>query len=223
MPVHEYGVLKGIVKGAEMDPITDSSPHYKIIVEGEKNKKYEVVVNVMSSKDSKRPELLYLADKNFNPQAITKIEKLKDGFHHINDQNREIAIDYIRGNLFNPSKMTILEHYRSGPDNDLYEFLNDFTMKAKKQMAKIYVYGAKFYRGLGVHNVHMNQGNDKIKSEDNGIWQDGCLLYEFNDHWVAIFLAFQNQFWCTQEHGNKKGYPCYDHGFCSHKDKPRSC
>ncbi|MFD1910146.1 DUF2278 family protein [Paenibacillus rhizoplanae] len=41
-------------------------------------------------------------------------------------------------------------------------------------------------------------------ASENGTWQDGGVLIHFeNEHrWVAIFLAFQSQSWCTNDQGD---------------------
>jgi hypothetical protein len=47
----------------------------------------------------------------------------------------------------------------------------------------------------------MNQGNSGRFVGDDGVWQDGALLFHFPDQnqWVAIFLAFQSQAWHTDD------------------------
>ncbi len=47
----------------------------------------------------------------------------------------------------------------------------------------------------------MNQGNDPTHQGDDGVWQDGGLLFNFpkQDQWVAIFLRFQSQSWHTDD------------------------
>ncbi len=47
----------------------------------------------------------------------------------------------------------------------------------------------------------MNQGNVEKWKGDNGIWQDGGILIQFEkeEEWVGIFLAFQSQSWCTMK------------------------
>jgi hypothetical protein len=47
----------------------------------------------------------------------------------------------------------------------------------------------------------MNQGNDGSFQRDDGVWQDGGLLLHLaaESRWVAIFLAFQNQSWHTDD------------------------
>jgi hypothetical protein len=58
-----------------------------------------------------------------------------------------------------------------------------------------------FEPGNGIHDIHMNQGNNGRFSVDDGVWQDGALLFHFPgpDQWVAIFLAFQSQAWHTDD------------------------
>ena len=58
-----------------------------------------------------------------------------------------------------------------------------------------------FAPGNGVHDIHMNQGNDPAFARDDGVWQDGGLLVHFPavSRWVAIFLAFQSQAWHTDD------------------------
>jgi hypothetical protein len=36
-----------------------------------------------------------------------------------------------------------------------------------------------FFPGAGIHNIHMNQGNDAKFAGDDGPWQDGGLLFSF--------------------------------------------
>ena len=52
-----------------------------------------------------------------------------------------------------------------------------------------------FTPGRGVHDIHMNQGNSPRFSKDDGVWQDGGLMFWFpkQGEWVAVFLKFQSQ------------------------------
>jgi hypothetical protein len=58
-----------------------------------------------------------------------------------------------------------------------------------------------FLPGNGVHDIHMNQGNSRRFSGDDGVWQDGGILIHFpaQSRWVGIFLAFQSQSWHTDD------------------------
>src|SRR5699024_10448994 len=54
----------------------------------------------------------------------------------------------------------------------------------------------------GVHDIHMNQGNPPGKYfDDNGIYQDGGLLFHFcsRNRWSAVFTAFQSQAFHTDD------------------------
>ena len=73
--------------------------------------------------------------------------------------------------------------------------------------AMVYAFGSRFgpQKGkdpsfhfspqLGVHDIHMNQGNSKKFAGDDGVFQDGALLINLpkGDQWIAVFLAFQSQ------------------------------
>ena len=103
----------------------------------------------------------------------------------------------------------------SGPDNDLADWLDHYTERAMADdQATLYAFGERwgpeanvpdkifgFRPGNGVHDIHMNQGNSGRFREDDGVWQDGGLLFRFpgEDRWVAIFLAFQSQAWHTDD------------------------
>ncbi|MGM1023434.1 MAG: DUF2278 family protein [Bacillota bacterium] len=53
------------------------------------------------------------------------------------------------------------------------------------------------------YGVLKGVGVDGKEERDNSTpWQDGGLLVQFKDKWVAIFLAFLSQSWCTDEKGH---------------------
>lgn len=62
--------------------------------------------------------------------------------------------------------------------------------------SRVYVFGQGFDTGLGVHDVHLNQG-DPIGSQwypDNGVWQDGAVMVEKPDGGVVIWqVKFNTQ------------------------------
>jgi hypothetical protein len=120
-----------------------------------------------------------------------------------------MALDYIRGNLFDINKMQILPPSQPGPDNDLNDKIGFYIGQAQARQADVYAFGEKwgpepstpdkvfsFLPGNGIHDIHMNQGNPRgSHDEDNGVWQDGGVLIHFADEnrWVAYFLKFQSQ------------------------------
>lgn len=216
-----YGVLKCIPKEYLM--AIDENHVEVLVVDGEETK-YRLAINVRSEDES---EVLYYVGKDFNSDDITKLPKLDFGFTNIRNNNPDIALDYIRGNLLIPSNMVPLPNREVGPDNDLYEKITYYIQKAIDEDGILYVYGDRwgpehnkkdkyfgFLPGNGVHNIHMNQGNIGKHAKDNGVWHDGGVLIHFEQEnkWVAIFLAFQSQSWCTGD----KGHPIEPVEVCNH-------
>jgi hypothetical protein len=125
------------------------------------------------------------------------------------------ALDFIRGNLFDPSTMSVLPFDLPGPDNDLNEQIDHYVQRAVgDEHATVFAFGERwgpepdrrdkifgFEPGNGVHDIHMNQANVDRFVRDDGVWQDGGLLLHFPqpEQWVAIFLAFQSQCWHTDD------------------------
>ncbi|PJY99309.1 MULTISPECIES: YukJ family protein [Bacillus] len=224
MAVQQYGVLKGIVLDMKRET-DDDSPHFQVKVLGEENTYYRCAINVMSS--SEESEVLYVADDQFNSSTITTLPNMPYGYARITEANREIALDYVRGHLFDSREMKPLRHEITGPDNDLNDFIETYMKKALVEKAPVYLFGSKFgpeqtadkIFGFtptnGMHNIHMNQGNamDSRWKKDNGSWHDGGILIQFADQWAAVFLAFLSQSWCTDENGN----PVRD---CDHTQTP---
>ncbi|MCY7894551.1 YukJ family protein [Bacillus vallismortis] len=224
MAVQQYGVLKGIVLDMKRET-DDDSPHFQVKVLGEENTYYRCAINVMSS--SEESEVLYVADDQFDSSTITTLPNMPYGYARITEANREIALDYVRGHLFDSREMKPLRHEITGPDNDLNDFIETYMKKALVEKAPVYLFGSKFgpeqaadkIFGFtptnGMHNIHMNQGNamDSRWKKDNGSWHDGGILIQFADQWAAVFLAFLSQSWCTDENGN----PVRD---CDHTQTP---
>lgn len=117
--------------------------------------------------------------------------------------------------MFDPSTMRLLPPEVTGPDNDLADLLDHYIQRAQGDpQVTAYVFGERwgpepgvadkifrFLPGNGVHDVHMNQGNNGRFRHDDGVWQDGGMLLHLSaeSRWVAIFLAFQSQAWHTDD------------------------
>jgi hypothetical protein len=111
--------------------------------------------------------------------------------------------------------MTPLPVNAPGPNNDLNEKLDQVVQRAMSdEHALVYAFGQRwgpeskadnyfgFKPGNGIHDIHMNQGNVGRFTNDDGIWQDGGLIFEFpnQNQWTAVFLKFQSQSWHTDDH-----------------------
>jgi hypothetical protein len=73
------------------------------------------------------------------------------------------------------------------------------------QASRAYLFGQAFTTGLGVHDVHLNQG-DPVGSQwyaDNGTWQDGAVMLEKPDGSVVVWqLKFNTQSLDTDDNGH---------------------
>jgi uncharacterized protein YukJ len=210
MPIPHYGVTRGRAVAARREDDEDS-PHYQVHVIGD-DVDFRLAVNVKSQ--AMPSELLFLVDANFRHPVLDGLSTLSDGFTPIESRPGGIALDFIRGNLFDRTAMQALPHNLPGPANDLNDQVQHYVARAIAGAdAEVYVFGSRwgpeptrdkifrFRPGNGVHDIHMNQGNHARFKRDDGVWQDGAIIFHFEDtdQWVAIFLAFQSQAWHTDD------------------------
>lgn len=211
-----YGVLKGSAIAYKRDD--DQDPHSELLmsVDGES---YRVAINVRSSRGPVKKRLVeYLVVQDLNHPVVERARALPDGWNLITGAPAETpAIDYIRSNLFRPKDLKPLIHTKPGPNNDLFELVEDLLLRAIKDPdAIVYAFGERwgpennkkdqyfqFKPGNGVHLIHMNQGGS---GDDGGRYRDGALFVDFPSSGVthALFLKFQNQVWHT---GGERALP----------------
>ena len=210
MPLKSYGVLKGRPIDRRLG--TKSNAHYHIHIIDDATD-YRIAVNVKSSIEPS--DLEYLIDDDFHHPITALLEPLKPGFTSIASKPGGLAIDFIRANLFDRSRMRPLPFNVPGPDNDLNEALDIYVQEAMSdETAHIYAFGERwgpekstkdkifgFLPGNGIHDIHMNQGNDKTHAGEDGTWQDGAMLIHFpsSRRWIGVFLKFQSQTWHTDD------------------------
>lgn len=231
MPLKSYGVLVGRAVDRSVETDLDT-PHYQVRMEAA-GSSYRVAVNVRSSQSP--PDLLYQVIEDLEHPMLAPLAEFTDGFHVLPSAPGGVALDYIRQNLVDRDAMRTLPSSLPGPDNDLADRIDHFVTRAiADPEARVYAFGERwgpeqgvadkvfdFLPGNGVHDVHMNQGNDGPYVRDDGVWQDGGLLLHFpgenrpdvdrpdvdrpggeragEDQWVGIFLAFQSQAWHTDD------------------------
>lgn len=216
MPLHKYGVLVGRATDSRREGATDT-PHYQVRVAAPPGTGYRIAVNVLSQLAPS--ELLYLVDDDFQHPLLAGLTGLDAGWHPLPSRPGGLALDFIRGNLFDRQAMRVLPPHVQGPDNDLADLLDRYVQRAITDPdARLYAFGERwgpepaadpifgFSPGNGVHDIHMNQGNSARFARDNGVWQDGGLLFHFpaQNRWVGVFLAFQSQSWHTDD---RTGHP----------------
>lgn len=210
MSIPSYSVLIG--RAVDRKFATTSSNHYEIHVKAA-NVSYRIAVNVQSQDGS---EVLYAGKDPFDAPFLAQVAALGDGRHPVVSQAGGVALDFQRGTIIQQSDMKPLPATSPGDANDLNDFLDALVQRAISDTnARLFAYGSFFHDnvkdkyfdfkpGQGIHDVHMNQGNDPAHKGDDGVWSDGALLFHFpgEDRWAAIFLAFQSQSWTTDAQGH---------------------
>jgi len=210
MPLKSYGVLKGRPIDRQLG--SGKNPHYQVHVVDDTTD-YRIAVNVASALSPS--ELEYLIDSHFQHPVLDTLSTLDNGWHNLPSRPGTAALDFIRSNLFDPRKLTVLPFNVPGPDNDLNEKIDHYIQRAMAdENAAIYAFGERwgpengnkdkifgFLPGNGVHDIHMNQANVGSFVESDGVYQDGALLLHFPDQnqWVGVFLKFQSQTWHTDD------------------------
>ena len=215
MPVPKYGVLAGSV--AERRLASGSSNHYEIHAQAA-GEHFRIAVNVQSVDGS---EVLYHVDDAFDHPVTAALVAVADGHHLVPAQEGGLAIDYVRAGYVAKADMVPLPVEMPGDDNDLNDKIDSLVQRSMtSDGARIYAFGSffkdapntkdkyfDFKPSQGIHDVHMNQGNDPAHKGDDGIWSDGALLFHYpaRQQWAAVFLAFQNQSWMTDAQGHTTG------------------
>jgi uncharacterized protein YukJ len=203
----KYGVLKGKVTGHLRDADDD---HYQILVSA-KNTMYRIAVNVHSS--LKPPDLLFQSLSSLPSSLNGKLGALQLGFTKLASKPGGLAQDFVRSGLIHTDGFKIVPGDRPGADNDLKDSMEDAVVAAIDQAGSlVYAFGAswgpekkkdqyfKFLPGNGIHNIHMNQGNDRTHAGEDGVYRDGCLFFQYpNGKSLAFFMAFQSQTFHTDD------------------------
>ena len=173
---------------------------------------YRIAINVKSQQSPS--EIEYLVDEMFQHPITKRLLDMPLGFTLLESKPNGLALDFIRGNLFDRRRMRPLPFSVPGPDNDLNEVINRYIQRVMAdESALIYAFGTRwgpenfkdkifgFQPGNGVHNIHMNQANSAQFRGDDGVWQDGAMLIHFpaQKQWVAVFLKFQSQGWHSDD------------------------
>jgi uncharacterized protein YukJ len=213
MSIQNYGVVQGKV----IDRIlaTTKDEHYQILLNRGDNP-HRVAVNTQSA--TPPSQVLFYSNLDFQHPITDAILQmgLPLGYSPLPSKPGGIALDFIRGNLFDTSAMVPLPESAPGAGNDLNDQLDLTVQQAISDAdAILYAFGQhwvdangadKYFPEInpstGIHDIHMNQGNPKGSFfNDNGVYQDGGLIFHFpsRNRWVGIFTAFQSQSFHTDD------------------------
>lgn len=171
--------------------------------------------------------VMFYKDEQYTHPVLASLLQTAAGLTAAAQLPAALHLDYIRYTpaLFPLDQMTIVPPKEEDNDgNDLNDDIDPWIQKAlNNPQAEVFVFGDFFNNAtssrpdprvyfhpnplLGVHDVHMNQGDVGSDEKDNGIGQDGALFLRFTnagaeDAWIAMFFRFENQSIDTDSNGN---------------------
>lgn len=215
-----YGVLKA--QALESLEGTARSPHYQIhVVDPQSGTDYRIAVNVLSQVQPYN--LMYHVIDDFKYKTLATLQELPDGFTHLESKADGLAIDFLRSDIVDEDQLRPVLFTDIGSETQLNDLLHARVQQAiADPNARIYAFGDhwgpepgkpdkyfNFVPGNGIHDIHMNQGNDPSHRREDGVWQDGALMIFLpaTNRWMAVFLKFQSQSLHTDDAGHATDSP----------------
>ena len=218
MPLsHGYGVVSGSVQNYYRDPPDNFGKYYHgNLFVGTPAGAYHCAIDVDSKKSNIGVEWRVV---KVQAHEIANLTALSSGYHALAANNSSGAIDYIRSPIFAVRlgclrallqllgvTFDIAAQWKRGTSVQALADLEPLVTTTKNGGLKAMVFGEPFTTGLGLHNVHQNQG-DPAGSQwyaENGIWQDGCTLLQQS---ATEYAAFLNKFTSQSYETDGNGHP----------------
>ncbi|MBD7913386.1 MULTISPECIES: YukJ family protein [Clostridium] len=192
-----YGVAIGTLKNYYRDPINNYGQYYHANVELQTPLGiYKCAIDVDSKSLPNGVEWRVVELGNADLKGLLSFSS---GWYPLESNSSSGALDYIRSKEFQPN---VKPQWKQGTSKDALIDLEPLLINTKR----IYIFGEPFTNGLGVHNIHQNQGDPDGSTwwNENGIWQDGGTIIERQDHSVVAFLnKFITQSYSTDNNGHQ--------------------
>jgi len=215
-----YGVAIGTTDHYIRDPLNDYGQYYhENLYVNTPDGMYHCAIDVdtKGTNDGIQWRVVPMA-----ASELKGVDLLPNGWHILASNSSSGAIDNIRTEAFHRKGCAvwfvrydpILEALRrmfnmysnppwtSGTSIEALTVLEPLLVTGRR----VFVFGEPFtYGGLGVHNIHQNQG-DPVGSQwwlENGIWQDGCTIVQMDTNsYVAFVTKFKTQAELTDTTGH---------------------
>ncbi|MBF0309627.1 MAG: DUF2278 family protein [Magnetococcales bacterium] len=215
-----YGVLVGTLHHYVRDPPDDYGRYYhENIYVNTPAGQYHCAVDVDSKKADNGIEWRIVT---LSPGNLKGVHAFSGGWHALAMNATSGALDYVRTAAFHKPIFGLGALVKLGFMQWLADYLK-FKLTPKWQAGtslqalqaleplldhckRLFIYGEPFNSGLGVHNIHQNQG-DPVSSPwaaENGIWQDGCPIIEKQN---GTIVAFQTKFKTQSYKTDNNGHP----------------
>lgn len=187
----KYGYVVGtFVSGSnEVERIGQEGKflHYRFKIKTSNNTVYECVIDV---KNGHKYEFPYrIVDmRDYNASYYGNIWSATNAYHPITmisgvgGTASEGALDYIRhkGILLDIAGRR-WQHAIAYQTSDPMQYKLPMFDDLFKNVKRIYVFGAPYSKGYGMHLIHQNQGDQNpAHISGNGIFQDGAVIFEYS-------------------------------------------
>ena len=155
----------------------------------------------------------YQLFNNLDTGLFAPIAALPDGWHHLDSNPSSGAMDYARSPIFqkplgclaifwaivNAIFRTNVQSWTNVTGDEAGNALVAMVTGS----TRIFAFGAPYTTGLGVHDVHCNQGDPPGPFRQlDGIWQDGCVFAQKPDGSLSAYLGkFSTQSLNTDNNG----------------------
>jgi hypothetical protein len=172
----------------------------------------------------------YRVVTDLTPANIPGIVAMPDGFHALASTPLSGALDYLRSPILRDGWVVQRLRWRFGAPTffdavlaGLHRLLGWFWVRWRsfpwvtsdgdnaldvleplvQGASRIYIFGEPYTTGLGVHNVHYNQGDPPGPHQgEDGIWQDGAVLTQATDGALTVWqVRFNTQSLHTDDNG----------------------
>lgn len=218
MPLDRYGVLVGTLVSHHRDTPDAQGQwfHVNLAVDAA-GQRYRGAVDVDSHQSATGVEwkVLTLTASDLGPAAA-----LGEGYHDLAMTATSGAVDYVRSAWMRPPAGCVFFAQPRGFLKALLDLLArpvpwsqgsnlDAASALEPLLAgnpRILIFGEPFTTGLGMHNIHQNQGDPAGSQwwDENGIWQDGATVVKRPD---GSYPAFVNKFTSQAYRTDSQGHP----------------
>jgi hypothetical protein len=159
----------------------------------------------------------YRIFSQMDPALFGPISGLPDGYHELGRNSSSGAMDYARSPILQQKLgclAVVIAFLKALTGSAPAEWITvtgteagDALVAMAQSSTKLYVFGAPYTEGNGMHDVHCNQGDPAGSQwyQSNGIWQDGCVFAHMPDGTYSAYLGmFLNQTLNTDDNGNPR-------------------
>jgi uncharacterized protein YukJ len=204
MALDHYGVLVGTLLSHHRDQPDDQGRWFHVNLRvGANGQTYRCAVDVNSKQSAVGVEwrTVPLSAADLGP-----VDGLPEGYHELAMSPLSGAVDFVRTGWLRPGCLASLlgrsvPRWSKGSNLDAASAFEPLLAGNPR----ILVYGEPFTTGLGMHNIHQNQGDPAGSQwwEENGTWQDGLTVVHRPGGTLAAFVSkFTSQAYVTDAAGH---------------------